>query len=259
MFAAERKAKIKEILLEYKHVDVHTLSSLLSVSVATVRRDLDQLEETGFLKKLHGGAVLEDSNDTEVQLSDIDDALYSEKAQIGAIASKLVQNNDVIFLGAGSSCLHIARNLKDKRNITVLTNNVNAIIELAGHHTITIIALGGEITSVDSSYAMSGPFALSNVERVFVNKAFIPISGATIQEGYTEKDNNEADIYRHIMSRSDKNIIVADYTKFGKRGFVGLGDLHQAEFVVTNVQLPHEYKSFFYDNNITVFTTFDEI
>lgn len=259
MFAAERKAKIKEILLEYKHVDVHTLSSLLSVSVATVRRDLDLLEESGFLKKLHGGAVLEDTNELEVQLTDIEDALYSEKAQIGAIASKLVQNNDVIFLGAGSTCLHIAKNIKDKRNITVLTNNVNVIIELAGHHTITIIALGGEISSVDSSFAMSGPFALANIERVYVNKAFIPISGATIQEGYTEKDNNEVDIYQRIMTRSDKSIIVADYTKFGKRGFVSLSDLHQAECVVTNVQLPHDFKSFYYDNNVTVFTTFDEI
>ena len=61
MFAAERKAKIKEMLLEYKHVDVSTLSSLLSVTVATIRRDLDELEKAGFLKKMHGGAVLDES------------------------------------------------------------------------------------------------------------------------------------------------------------------------------------------------------
>lgn len=259
IFAAERIAKIKEILLEYKHVDINTLSSLLSVSVATVRRDLDTLESAGFLKKMHGGAMLDENIESEVQLSGVEDPMHTEKAQIGTIASKLVLNNDIIFIGAGSTCLNVARCIKDKRNITVLTNNVNVIFELATAHLVKVIALGGEITAIDASIAMTGPFALANVDNIYINKAFIPISGASITDGYTERDSNEAELYRRIMSRAEKKIIVADYTKFDKRGFVRLDNLLSAETVVTNVQLNQNYKNYFYDNNITVFTTFDEI
>ena len=259
MFAAERKAKIKEMLLEYKHVDVSTLSSLLSVTVATIRRDLDELEKAGFLKKMHGGAVLDESIEGEVQLSDVKDPLFSEKAHIGSIASRLVKNNDTIFLGAGSTCFHIAKNIKDKRNITVLTNNVNIIVEIANYQNYRIIALGGEISSIDSSISMSGSFALTNIGKIFINKAFIPISGATIEDGYTENDDNEAELYKQIMKRSDERIIVADYTKFGKRGFVPLDVITCAEKVVTNVELSQDFKNFFYDNSTTVFTTFNEL
>jgi len=145
MFADARVEKIKEILLEYKHVDMSTLCSLLSVSMATIRRDLDKLEQEGFLTKAHGGAILKDLTDAEVLLTNVEDPFIGEKKQIGIIAAALVEDNDIIFLGGGNTILQIAKNLRDKTNINLITNNINVVFELANCKNINLKLVGGDL------------------------------------------------------------------------------------------------------------------
>lgn len=258
MFAAERFKKIKEILLEYKHVDVNTLSSLLSVSIATVRRDLDKLEEEGFLKKAHGGAIINETNEFEVQLSSFEDPFHDEKVQIGLIASEMVDHNDIIFLGSGYTCLQIAKNIKDKRNVTVVTNNINAVLELAYSKNTKVIMPGGDLEVVDSYLGMAGPFALNNLEKIFINKTFVTVNGISIEHGYTVNSREQAALIDLLIKNSNETVVVADYSKFGRRAFTQVGPVHLFKKVITNVQLENRYKEYFFDNGIKLFTTYEE-
>ena len=101
MFAAERIKRVKEILLEYKHVDINTLCTLLSCSIATVRRDLDKLESEGFLIKAYGGAILNETNTQQIVLSEADDPYIKDKQHVAEIAVSLISDGDIIFFGPG--------------------------------------------------------------------------------------------------------------------------------------------------------------
>jgi DeoR family transcriptional regulator, fructose operon transcriptional repressor len=258
MFAAERLSKIREILLEYKHVDVATLSSILSVSEATTRRDLEKLEEEGFLKKTHGGAVVNEEAVTEVQLSYIEDPFMEEKRQIGIIAAQMVNNHDLIFLGSGNTCLQIAKNIKDRKELTVVTNSVNIILELSGCSNINLLLTGGNVESFGPSLSMVGQFAKGMLESLFVNKAFFSVNGISIKYGYTVNNAEQAEIYKILMRNADEIIVAADYTKFDKRSLTQVGPIHMVKKIITNVQVSMEYKKFFFENDIQVFTAFED-
>ncbi len=258
MFAAERLAKVREVLLEYKHVDISTLSSILSVSEATIRRDLEKLEDEGFLTKTHGGAVINEEADQEVVLSFIDDPYVEEKKQIAVIASQMVLNGDVIFLGAGTTCQLIAKHIKDRKQLTVVTNNVNIILELYGCTNINLLVLGGNIQSFGNSISTSGQFSKKMLEGIFVSKAFFTVNGISIEHGYTLSSVELAEIYNIVLKNAGESIIVVDYSKFDKRAFVQLGNIDLVKKVVTNAQVSLAYKKLFFESNIQLFTAFDE-
>jgi DeoR family transcriptional regulator, fructose operon transcriptional repressor len=258
MFAAERLAKIREIILEYKHVDVATLSSILSVSEATIRRDLEKLETDGFLKKTHGGAVVNEEIIPEVQLSYIEDPFMEEKRQIGIIAAQMVNNNDVIFLGSGNTCFQIAKNLKERKELTIVTNNVNIVWELANQSNINLILVGGNTEISGSSISLVGQFTKKMLESLFVHKAFFTVNGINLSHGYTVNSAEQAEIYNILLRNADDVIVVADYTKFDKRALTQVGAIHMVHKIITNAQVGMDYKKYFFENNIQVFTAFEE-
>lgn len=258
MFAAERLAKVREVLLEYKHVDISTLSSILSVSEATIRRDLEKLEDEGFLTKTHGGAVINEEVDQEVVLSFIDDPYVEEKKQIAVIASQMVINGDVIFLGAGTTCQLIAKHIKDRKQLTVVTNNINIILELYACTNINLLVLGGNVQAFGNSISTSGQFSKKMLEGIFVSKAFFTVNGISIEHGYTLSSVELAEIYNIILKNAGETIIVVDYSKFDKRAFVQLGNIDLVKKVVTNAQVSLAYKKLFFETNIQLFTAFDE-
>ena len=259
MFLAERLAKIKEVLLEYKHIDVTTLASLLSVSLATVRRDLDRLEETGFLIKTYGGAILNESAKDEIVLSQVDDPYYDDKDQIAQICSKLIKPSDIIFLGYGSIPALIARHIKQMENIKVITNSLAVINELTAMPGSAVVVPGGTIEKVDNIYSFVGSYSLNNVQNMFITKAFLSADGATISNGYTCMNESIIDFYRHILKSAEKSFMAIEYSKFSKRSFCSFAELNEIDTVITNVQLSDHYKDYFSQNNIKVFIGYSDI
>lgn len=187
MFAADRIKRIKDIMYEYKHVDINTLSVMLGCSVATVRRDLERLESEGFLKKAYGGAILSETAEIPAMHSDGADEHLKEKFQIALIAAEMVENNDIIFLGPGSTCLQIAKCLKEKDNLTLVTNNLNIVMELAGVTNIRLILLGGDINGQNNCVFSIGEYAVNSLKDMFINKAFFTVDCVSIQFGYMHK------------------------------------------------------------------------
>jgi len=254
MFAIERLNKIKEILFREKRVDVFELSELFSVTEATIRRDLDKLEQEGFLIKTYGGAVLNEDFVQKPLIYDHEGSSTEEKRMIGKIASQMIENGEAIYLSPGSTCFEIARNIKDKR-ITVVTNDLIIGYELRDRASIKVIVTGGDL--IHSTSTLVGGFALQALNGIYINKAFIGVKGVNFDSGYTVDSYEEVMVIQGIKKISSEIIMVADYSKFNCTAFAKLGDLTMAKKVITNKQIPSEYKKYFFEHSIKLYTGFE--
>lgn len=260
MFGAARLQRIKDIISEKKQVDVSTLSSMLSVTEVTIRRDLEKLEEEGFITKTHGGAILNEmpsgsitSNNTSTILPS--DVVYDDsKKLIGEIAAYHIKENESIFLGGGTTCHCVALALRDKKRINVVTNNMNAAYALAGNSSINVILTGGNLLS--DTMALTGEIVLKSLEDIFIDKAIISVSGVHLDHGFTLSNLMELNVYKAIVNISKELVIVADHTKFNKVSFSKLGNLSIAKKVITNENVPDEYKAYFFQRGIQIFTSY---
>lgn len=259
MLANEREKKIRQLLLEYKHIDIHTLCSLLSCSIATARRDLDKLEKAGFLIKAYGGAVLKETASQDIVISGMEDAYLNEKIQIGVIASALIDENDVIFLAAGSTCMQIAKNLDRKKELTVVTTSVNITNELLGEPHINLISTGGNIQSLGNDSYCSGSIAQASASGMFFQKCFFSVDAASIEFGYMLNNDKDYALLKTVMEHSEDTYVVLDYSKFNKRAFSSFCSILDIKKIITNTYLPDEYKKYLFSNGIKLYTTFDNI
>ena len=257
MFAAKRIKKIKEIILEYKHVDIPNLSSVLSVSEATIRRDLEKLESEGFLRRSYGGAVLIEELLPQSIPSGESILNFEEKKMVGYIASQLVEPNEVIIIGSGTTCLQFAKHLRSKRNLTIVTNNVNIPAELCSNKEIKVILTGGDVISNDEGMSMVGEFAHRMLENIHVSKAVLGTGGVDLKYGFTSSSSELALVWNKMCKVADEVIILGDYTKFGKRNFVRLEALHVASKIVTNQEVPEEFKKYFFEHGIPLYTSYE--
>ena len=258
MFAAERIRKIKNLLLEYKHMDVNTLCSFLSCSVATVRRDLEQLEAEGFLTRAYGGAILNEGAPQRVTIVDEPDPYAKNKAHLAEIAATMVEKGDVVYLGPGTTCLQIAKKLRDKEHLTVVTTNINIALELSGIPGLRLILPGGDLTASEGSLYTVGLYAENNLREMYINKSFFSVDGVSLQYGYTLNNHEQASLMKSVIERSDETIIAADLSKFSRRAFVKVLDILDVKKLITDVEISDEYKEFLFKHGVQLFTSFEE-
>ncbi|MFC0216035.1 DeoR/GlpR family DNA-binding transcription regulator [Paenibacillus chartarius] len=255
MFAIERQNKIKELLFQHKRVDVVELSDMFSVTDVTIRRDLDKLEQQGFLVKTYGGAVLNEKLTAAVpSIAENDDQYADSKAMIGKIAAQMIEDGDAIYLSPGSTCLEIAKNIK-QRSLTVLTNDLSIAYELKDSIGLKTILLGGDL--VPSTTILVGGLTLQMLKGIYLSKAFIGVKGAHMDAGYTLSNYEEAQVLQEVSRISTEIIVTADYSKFGNKGFARLGDLTMAKKVISNKQIPNDYKKYYFEKAIKLYTAFE--
>jgi DeoR/GlpR family transcriptional regulator of sugar metabolism len=257
MFPAQRIAILKRILQEKKSVDISTLSAALEVSDVTVRKYLDKLEEEGFLTKMHGGAILkEDFNEPEEaeDAESIDG--FDAKEQIAILAGSLIDDGDSIFLGPGTTCYLLAKRLAKSKNVTVVTNNVNAL-EVMAPIVRNLYFIGGEIVYDNGLMYTYGQKALSQLEGMFVQKAFISVEGVDLKAGLTINDIGVLDIIKKVDMISKSLIVLADHNKFNKIGLHHVAPIDQYKIYVSNENVNDKYKEYFFVNDIKILTAYD--
>lgn len=259
MFKAARQQKIKEIILKQNQIDVQTLSTLLNVSVVTIRSDLEDLEQEGFIVRSHGGAILNDAqNRMDASpapiASDIDDPHSRENEHIAQIAAHLVQENEWIFLGAGAACTAIARTLLSRQGLNIITNNLNVAAVFSKNASCNLLVTGGNLNH--SGMFLSGDIFERALNGVYLSKAFISVSGIDMNGGFTVSDIEQANIYNKIRSISREIVFVADYTKFDEISFMRVAPLKEADTVISNEKTPEKYKEYFFNNGIKIFTSY---
>ena len=253
MLSYERLQLIKQKLYEQKQVDVVSLSNLLSVSETTIRRDLDKLQQQGFLTKTYGGAVL----NSEVLPKSYSDVLenenYKSKIYIANIASKLIADDDVIFLSGPISQL-IAEQLDSFINLTVVTNDIAIANTLYSNTRIRLIVIGGQTSAFSS--LLTGELASICASSLFVNKAFFDVQGVDIINGLTTSYIDLAIFYKKIFTITNEVIVLAEHTRFNQISLSKIGSITDADCIITNQEVLDEYKKFCYEKNIKFYTSF---
>jgi len=210
---AQRRERIQEYLAAHKVARLADLSNILNASEATIRRDLEKLEETGFLERTHGGAVLSQrlSREPEYQqrLQDSPDA----KRLIGQYAAALIENGDVVFINGGTTTTEIIRHIRPNADITVITNNIFAALEI-NNIGFELILLGGIYQPV--SLSVGGYFSVDNLKQVYADKTFVGVDGISLKFGCTFPTSAEAEVVRTMMGRTRGPVyVVADHSKWG--------------------------------------------
>lgn len=241
MLRKERQGKILAILKQEKRVIIKELAQRLGVSVITIRRDFDELSGSGRIKKVYGGAVLPDIAPVQQGQPLFSARIHrqrAEKIHIAQAAAALVQENDVIVLDIGTTCLEVARQVKDFSNITVLTNSVPILVELMDSE-LEIYSLGGRLRS--KQQALYGSIALKSMEDFCVNKAFISAANITLENGLTGVHRDSAELCSAIIQRADQAILVADSSKFEKNSLAVIGPLECVDTIITDSGISKRY------------------
>lgn len=252
MFAVERVRIIKNYLLENGQAEVSSLSMMLNVSEVTIRRDLEKLEEEGFLTRIHGGAVINrEDGEESFAIAEGNPADYTE---IADIAAQIIKDGDIIMLTNGILNLCIARKLNTKNNLTVLTNDITIASELAGYGSINVVLLGG---NTDCRYnAVFGTLTVNNLKRFFVSKLFIEVDGISPGLDVTVSSIDMASLIQEACQNADEKILVMTADSFEKNSFYRVGKADRiADKIITNSRIKDSYKNTIFNSNLQLFTS----
>lgn len=230
----EREKIILETLLKQKKVSVKELSGILYISEPSVRRDLADLEKQNLIKRIHGGAVIEETalskNKIPFLIREYEQS--SAKSVIAQKAIELVKDNDVVFLDASTSAFRLIPFLASKRNLTVITNGVKALSGLA-EYDINTISTGGRLIS--SCLALVGEDAYRTIESVNANIAFFSCRGLS-DDGYlTDISPEENFIRQKMIKHSDRSYLLCAQDKIGKKYFHNLCHKDALDGVISEI------------------------
>ncbi len=232
----ERQLKISQFVREHSQATVGELGEHFGVSQATVRRDLEELALDGTLLRTHGGALYGDQSLATPPVHQRAFENAEIKRCIGAAAAELIADDETIFIGSGSTTFEVARALRDKRRITVITNALNIANELAGDPNITLIVLGGLLRPGELS--MIGHLTEQALREVRADKVIIGINAIHAQHGLTNEYLQETITDREIIRSGSQVIVVADHTKFDKICTAFVAPLQAIHKIVTDRETP---------------------
>jgi DeoR family transcriptional regulator, aga operon transcriptional repressor len=228
----ERHQHILEKLKKEGSVKVLDLCQALNVSSVTIRKDLQLLEDKALLFRTHGGGTLSNPYTADRPVNEKEKIRSGEKLSIGEFAAGLVQPNDCIIIASGTTVLSLARSLQPKGNLTVITAALNVALELIHHPEIEVIQLGGLLRK--SSSSVTGAYAEKILDDFSCSKLFLGVDGIDVEFGLTTTNMMEAQLNRKMIQAAQKTIVLADSSKFGKRGFGKICGLEDIEQVITD-------------------------
>lgn len=249
MLEPERHQIILEALKVKNSVKLQELVELTNSSESTIRRDLIQLEQDKFLKRVHGGAARLQGKLQEPSMTEKSSKNLQAKRQIAQYAGGLVNEGDCIYLDAGSTIYEMIPFLPD--NIVVVTNGLSHASELLEKNIKTFL-IGG--FAKPTTKAMIGRGALDSLEHYRFDKCFMGVNGIHSQFGYTTPDPEEAMVKQLAISLSSEAYVVADESKFSEVAFAKITDLHLAT-IITNELDPDTKDQYHSKTKIKVVTS----
>ncbi len=250
----DRKKYILEEISTQNKVVVSKLSKKFNVSEVTIRKDLEQLQKKRMLLKVRGGAISIPKNCND---DDDDDLIEKEsknieiKKKIGKYASTLVNEGDTIVIDSGSTTMELARNLLTKKNITVLTNSIPIAKFLSQNIYCTVMIPGGVVRS--KSLSVIGPLSEEFFSNYYCDRLFLGVDSFNISKGLSTPSIEEARINISMINSSKEVIVVADSSKFNKRGFAHICHLNQINTLITDSSIPTDQKEELIKSGINVF------
>jgi len=240
MLSIERRNIILARLQIEKKVLVGELSAEFGVSEETIRRDLERLEKEGHATRTYGGAILCEDLRLELPYTIRKQINVEAKQKIAAKVAGLINDGDYIMLEESSTSTFVARAIRDKKNITLITNSIEIIIELAGAEGWNILSTGGSLKP--NVLALAGHQAEAFIRDYHVDKAIISCTAIDFERGYTDAGEDNARVKRAMMAAAEETILAVDSRKFGKKAFATIGDLSDLTALVTDAEPEEEWK-----------------
>lgn len=220
-----RANQIMELLHQKGTVQASQISQLLQVSLVTVRKDLQRMEDEGLLRRTHGGAAIRgNENHQDPRTATIERIAEAAAAQIHA--------GDCVIMNAGNTTLLTARKLLGRKDLTIITNSIAIARELVQQTGIKLIFLGGEVNA--EAVFTYGWDAVTQLEQYKANKLILSASGLSCSAGLTTRHMEAADLLRKMIARTETVIAVADDTKIGFESFYHVGNLDAVDMLITN-------------------------
>jgi len=237
----ERQNQILQLLALSARITLSDVCQTFSISQATARRDLEALSIQGKVQRVHGGAISIRTANPEPPILMRTNEQETEKQRIGLLAASLIQDGEAVFLGSSTTVMEVAKNLRERRNLTVLTNSLPVMNTFAGNPEITLVCLGGVLRSSELSFI--GHLTEKSLTEVRADKVVFGIRSLSLEHGLTNDYLPETLTDRAILGMGGQVIIVADYSKFGRVSTAFLAPLSAIDTLVTDSKAPPDYLS----------------
>ena len=227
-----RTERILRELRQAGTISVEGMCALLEVSVATVRRDLQELEDQGLLRRTHGGAVSIEPLFYEPFRHDSSfqeqiERHAEEKRRIAVAAADMVKDGETIALTAGTTTTEVVRAIRNRRGVTVVTSTINVAMELTKRTDLEVFVTGGFLRG--DWFSLVGPAAAHAMSQINVDKVFLGVNGIDALKGLTSANSGEAAINRIMVDQAKQRIVVTDSSKLGAVAtyrFCGANEVH---------------------------------
>ncbi|WP_127588395.1 DeoR/GlpR family DNA-binding transcription regulator [Paenibacillus koleovorans] len=213
MLAAERKFRIVDYVRQHRVATISQLAQQFDVHDATIRRDLEELEQKGLVKRTHGGVTIDQWTHDEPSFQERAVQQLDQKMRIGKMAASLVQDGEHIIIDSGTTTLHLAKHLVHRSNITVVTNDMNIAMELRDAPGVKVIMTGGEL--YPSSFMFNGMFTEHVLKSLHVQKAFIGTPVIHPKYGLMHPEAQLVPTKQGMIAAAEQIIVVADDSKLG--------------------------------------------
>lgn len=242
MLQDERQNSIIEVVNKDGKITVGEICQMFDVSEMTARRDLRILDQKGFLRRVHGGAVSTLGRSYEPPYNVRATQAKEAKRAIGKKAAEMIYDGDSIALDVGTTTLEIAKALKGKRNLTIVTASLpiaNYIVsKFSIDSDLRLIITGGVVRPRE--FSMVGHIPESVYKDLHVDKAFIGIGGLSLEAGLTEYNLEDTLVKRALLNAAQENIVVAEGLKIGRTTFAKIGSLTEFQTLITDQSAPAE-------------------
>ena len=249
MLPQERYRKLMEYLQENGIIKMDTLMDMFDISIETARRDLNHLEKEGLIKKIYGGATLVEKVTREPANAERLASNINEKEAIGRKCAEFIEDGDSIMLEVGTTVLQIAKAVKEKKNLTVITNSLPVVQELIDTD-FQLYIIGGRIRHDEG--AISGAVSMFEMSSFHINKAFIGAGGITLKNGISDFDIEESLVRRKIIEQSGEVFLAADSSKFGRDVLARIAPLDSVDLIITDDKIKPSLLSEFEEAGMNV-------
>jgi DeoR/GlpR family transcriptional regulator of sugar metabolism len=227
----ERRSQIADLIREQRAVKNEELMERFGISIETVRRDLDYLEQQGVLRKVYGGAVANLSLNSEPEYTSRSKTNFNQKNAIAKEAVQLINEGDTIYLGVGTTVQAMVQYMHNIGNITVFTNALRTAVELSEIPGCTVVLPGGTLRTKELT--LSGFPAEDNLTQFNVDKAFIGVGGIN-ENGITDFHIGEAQLHRKLVLNARQSVALIDSSKIGIRAMNNVCTLKEVDLVITD-------------------------
>jgi DeoR/GlpR family transcriptional regulator of sugar metabolism len=248
MLANQRRDKIIELLREDGSAKVLNLARIFKVTEVTIRQDLEKLDKDGLITREHGGAYLKKVKNQVQTFSLAHQENMDKKGIIADKALEFIESGDTIILDSGSTTTELAKKIRGKKNLTVITNALNIALLLGAEPGIEVIVTGGEFKP--PTLSLTGQKTADFFKGLHVQKLFLATAGISLKAGLTYPSISDIVVKKAMIEAAETTYLIADSTKIGKAAFASLGALSLIDYIITDADIEKKHKQLFRDNEI---------